>query len=955
MISREDVRTALDAIRRGSDRVYLFQRIRSPEWIRPLWEEGVFGTPPSAIYEGEYVSYPTWPELQYLLRMARETTEREVQELILQAIQSIPETDNERVKATLTEIATELPPDLAKEWAKQEQGQLHKGGYINSLRVDALFNLALHIAKGGFTPIALYLIQSVLDVLPDSRAEENRPFGLPQEEARIELWQYGLLVEEKLPELVAMADPGDVLNILLCPLLEKAIAYSTADSDRPTDYSYIWRPKIETAERGDYHPHEVLTTALRDAVIRVANQDSGQVSQLVHLLEDRDPLRPIFKRITLYLLRLFPTESGDLIAARLMNAEYLNDFRIWHEYAMLLRDQFTELTPEQRQQVIELIVAGPPPSDRREDVSEADWQEYVDWWQLRRLELLRGHLSSTAAERRRQLVERYGELDEPEVEFKSGATWVGPTSPKSAQELAALTPAEVAQYLATWTPPEDIHAPSPEGLSRILSVAVANNADDFAASARAFRGLEPTYVKGLISGLEDTEQAFEWKPVLGLCAWIVDQPREVTQERVPVKDPFDRDPDWGWTRKRIASLLQTGLRKGQKQIPFEYREQVWTIIEQLTTDPEPSPEYEETYGGSNMDPMTLAINTVRGEAMHTVVEYALWVRRHTLDEDVQDEPTPGGFEQIPGAREVLDAHLDTKNDPSVAVRAVYGQWFPQLYLIDRDWATDRVADIFPLGADEAEYFMAAWSAYVFASRAYDVIFDMLEEQYAAAVERLRSDAEGIARYDRHLAEHLMVLLWRGRVPLGENGLLDRFFEVANAHLRGYAVSWAGSQMADFYRESIADDIILRLQHFWEYRVGTAEAAGEVEPFRDELTSFGSWFTSGLFDDAWAIALLARTLALAKAVSPWSDVLEHLARLASTYPLASVRCVRYLAEGEKSWGLFGSEAIHAVLHSALMSDNPEAVEAAKDLIHYFGAKGYFGFRDLLGKKTGAADA
>ena len=90
-----------------------------------------------------------------------------------------------------------------------------------------------------------------------------------------------------------------------------------------------------------------------------------------------------------------------------------------------------------------------------------------------------------------------------------------------------------------------------------------------------------------------------------------------------------------------------------------------------------------------MDPATLSLNTTRGQAFHGVVRYALWLQRHSED------PDKFSFSDAPEVKAVLDAHLDVNRDPSLAIRSVYGQWFPWLVLLDRDWAVGNAAQNLP--------------------------------------------------------------------------------------------------------------------------------------------------------------------------------------------------------------------------------------------------------------------
>src|SRR5713101_5311940 len=154
---------------------------------------------------------------------------------------------------------------------------------------------------------------------------------------------------------------------------------------------------------------------------------------------------------------------------------------------------------------------------------------------------------------------------------------------------------------------------------------VASDSRRFASRAEQFQELDPTYVRALLSGFCDAakqKRSFSWQPILELCCWVMEQPREIPGRKSRYAG---LDPGWVWTRKTIASLLSGGF---DAEIPFELRSSAWNVLKLITDDPNPTPEDEARHGGSNMDPATLSINTTRGEAMHAVVRYALWVRRH---------------------------------------------------------------------------------------------------------------------------------------------------------------------------------------------------------------------------------------------------------------------------------------------------------------------------------------
>ena len=85
--------------------------------------------------------------------------------------------------------------------------------------------------------------------------------------------------------------------------------------------------------------------------------------------------------------------------------------------------------------------------------------------------------------------------------------------------------------------------------------------------------------------------------------------------------------------------------------------------------------------------------------MHTVIRYALWLRCRWAESDERQELVLRGFGAMPEVRDVLEQHLDSTADPSLAVRAVYGQRFPWLCLLDQRWAAERAGVVF---AEETE-------------------------------------------------------------------------------------------------------------------------------------------------------------------------------------------------------------------------------------------------------------
>jgi len=922
---------------------YFFDHLENPNCIELLRKGSFFKNPPRAEWNEEKgtVRLPLWPAARYLARMAQYKPK-----LVAEIIQEMPETDNAFVHCDLIDAMLAMPPEVvasiaekAPKWAESSYPPVP----------EKLGRLIVHLAQGGKIDEALELARVLLDVLPDSSKKWYPSY--PVHQTRIDLWNYENILKEHFPVLVRTG--GLKALELLCDLLEKALRLSQKQvkGGVRAEYSWIWRPTIEHHPQNLGHRlRNLLVSGVRDAAIFLVSEGRASVAQVIEALERRR--FKVFRRIELHVLAKFAEQADKVFVQCLTDRDLFDDVDLRYEYVQLLQKGFPYLSLEAQKTILGWIEAGPDIEHFREREelnkgsapSDKEIKRYREVWQrdwLARIGV--DNLPEEWQGRYYQLINTYGEPQHPEF-VSYTVSWVGPTSPKTADELKKMSIEEIVKFLITWVPPENpIGEPSPEGLGRVLSAAVADDPDRFASEATRFKGLDPTYVRALLSGLREAleeDKTYEWAPVLELCQWVVDQPSEIPGRRIR---EWDADPDWCWTRRAIAHLLSTGFEKNS--IPIDFRERVWAILEPLTDDSDPTPEEEKRYSGSDVDPAFLSVNTTRGEAMHAVVHYALWIRRHIEKQGNARERLSKGFDEMPEVRKVLETHLDTQSEPSLAIRSVYGRWFPWFALLDANWAKDNVARIFPLEEQNRDYFEAAWNTYLVFNQPYSSVFQLLSRQYRIAVERIdspRGEERWLADPDKKLAEHLMVYHWRGQLDLTDPLLLT-FWRKAPDELRGYAIEFIGRRLKQT-EKAIPRIIINRLQRLWEERILRAQE--DCTNHQKELSAFGWWFVSNKFDLDWAINQLINVLTLSHRIEPVHMVLEQLTTAADTYPKESVKCLGMIAEGEQEgWNLYANRGhIQRILEKAMQNRN--AREAAIRVINYLGSRGFLEFRNLL---------
>ena len=937
---------------------YFFSRLQNPTWLRLLKRHShVFRHPPEPEIDDEgTLRVPRWPQSKFLARMS----ERE-SELVCGIIEDI-ETSNVFVACDFVDAALQMPAALAVRLVpKAELWLAQRYGW--SLP-EKLGRLASHLARGDEVESALTLARELLQVRAEQRRQVRKREGddvfrwPPQPKPRFDEHHYAKILERDLPDLVAAA-PSRIIT-LLCETLSEAIRCSLSedwdDGLRSRDLSEIWRRSIAQPRPYDRHDlKNILVTGVCSAARQAVQADPSSLAAVVELLESSG--WPVFQRLTLHVLRSFPDSGRELIVQRLTDRGLLLEARLYPEYDELAGICFSRLAQPHRQAVLNLVDAGPElPEDWLAEAGQQEIADRIDRWKRDRVARYAEALPAEWTARFDGWLDRLG--PPRPINLEGEDVVIGPASPRERDNLAVMSVEDIAEFLKTWQPPEGVEEPSARGLREILGDVVGEDPTRFAEGAKRFEGVDATYVGGLVSGFRKAAGAgrpFNWEGVLRLCKWAVSQPREI-----PGRDPEtarfgDWDPHWGWARQSIATLLDSGFGDSETQVPFRLRALAWEILQLLTRDPDPAPDDERRNGGSNMDPMTSSINSVRGGAMHAVVSYALWVRRHLDDDGANDGGQPAGFDDMPEVRDLLEDHLDVNTDPSVTVRAVYGRHLFALAYLDDGWLRRSLDLIFPPQDDRRALRDAAWQTYLVYGRLGKSTFVIARREYERAVDQLGPDdvpSDGMRDPTAMLAEHVMVLYWWGEVELEKGGgLLRRFFDRASPAHRARALRFLGTVLGD-HDGPIATEIRDRLEALWAYRFSQAQAATSPDEHGGEMEAYGRWFISGKFDDRWAIDQLRAALELYPKTEMDHEVVERLATRSNDSPMEAVMCARRMCEGDQEgWMIpMWNESLRQILMNALNSGDALARQSARALVSYLASIGFTDFRDLLGPKA-----
>ena len=876
-----------------------YAELESRRWVDLLIELGVFAKePPPPRRDGDWISFPPWPEGQVLLRFAGSAPET-----VAAAARSVPESENAAVAAVLAEAALLLPaPLVAGALARRVAHDLGTSAKLLNLPITA-GDLIVHLASGGHVSSALKVLAPLVAV--EVRSEESAADFLPPRAVgrfANDVYQVTEAVEGALPALLR-ADAPTTFKKLVRQLRGAQRRLAHADST-------AWRDGIDGPdEPSEFEPRHLLLQLLRDAGLHILEEGETPIETELAELEAEESA--IFARLRMYLLArsdLAAREAPELLGV----SEVLFDFHSRAEVRELLAAAWPRLDAEDKARLLGMIDTGPDPSRLAIDpVAEAEKaRTYQDDWRLALLGPLDGELDAEHG----LWLEALRTARGPEIALPPSGFFAA-ESPSTSEELAAMDPDALVTHLRDFRPERHFAGPSREGLGRELGEAVAADPEHFLAMVDRLDEIPLIYGRGVLQGFAQALKG-DWSPandaLLGALSFPFRAPADAAQA----------DPERSGAQLVATETLEALLRRDP---PLAWRDQIFSVIEIAAASPDPSPERD----AETKEPMGLAIGAVRGRVAELSVEYLGWLQRAGVVD----------LGEAPEARDLLGR---LAADPARSVRAMIGANLGRLAAVDIGWVAEhrpQVAD--PTGKDPAR---AGWEGYLgYVSTVSGDLVAALLESYSEAVDQLSGGGPDEERIRNSLAEHVGVI-WRDveeRAP----ELLPSFLAHGTDEDKARLIGTLGRALRGGEAGSYEPDepALERHRELWSARL-VAEDLGTKE-----AEEFGWFFTSGRLtrpddverlaqtlertggrvrDVRGALSLLARLVDEDHALAgPAMSVLEALAAAASAGP-------QYIRAAH----------LQSILEAGLRGQDTR--ERARALIHAFGEQGFVALRALL---------
>lgn len=917
----------------------LFERCSDPAWLPHLRAVGFFKSAPSAIYDADHQGFrfPGWPAGEYLVRIAAEpAVAREVTEILEQ----LPATDNPYAYQRIVTIAITLPVELAARLVPQVVAGVRMRGLL-PLGNDVAA-LAAHLADQEHLDLAYELADELLALQSEDGPLNRRAassFGN---------WEFSQVCEKLGPALIA-AEPLRAYRFA-ASRLQESLVLSAPDALPDWDMSEYWRPSLTEKSEHDDDPKSALVDFTRDALDAAVLASAISIDDAFDDLNARGSL--IFDRLALHVVAAHPAMSPDLTMRLAFEDGADEGRRTLNEVAHLQAVAFPLAPDSVTDRFLENIDAGPGTDldDWRDrfhaakgvEPTEADTAQYIAWWKTTRLFPVLEHLDAARRAEYGALVlslKKPPSWDDYQV-FRVRSFW-GDKPPVDESFVAGASTDELADYLRNWEPPDDdFDGPTVRGMARQLQSVVEKNPEKFAIGAQDFLDLRQEYVDALIHGLTQASKAgntFSWRPVLHFL-------HECTVNHRYLYTGTERD-EGDETLGASAGLLESGLSSGPNRIPDESLDDVWSILAPVFEDPNPTLEHEQQYGGSNMDPFTLSLNTVRGEATHALVALLIEMARVSGEFDLPVSERHG-ISRRPHLARALDRCLDIEQEPSLAVRAAIGAHLDRLALIDPTWFDEHRPVLFPEPHQAQRE--VVFDSYLLWGTVRSPLISLFRDEYLYRAGRL-SEPPAVTwergEPQEALARHVMALYLHCDIELDDD-LMRFIYSDQNPGVWNAATArvYLGLGKRRDATASTDSGHVDRAMRLWESRIELAEtaaSAGDASSFHAELENFSHWVVAGDFDETWWIDQLQRITQLIGRVEPDGPVLDAVADAAERHPLQAVRVATSFLLNER-WAFLASghgDAFMRIVTAATDSGIRDAEREGRDLANRLVGKGH----------------
>jgi hypothetical protein len=710
------------------------------------------------------------------------------------------------------------------------------------------------------------------------------------------------------------------------------------------DFSGMLRPLIRSRNDSYESPEHALVEAVRDLAIPAMRRDPGEATSVL-VSSGVLLLRKVAFFVVAEAIRQCLDEVVDArflagVATRLLGSESSGDAYLRVEYAELA--QAVSRVDPAALEVINQFIATAYERDlnwiRQSLVDQGSSEADAEAQAKERADRYKHHwLSAIGSDAlppklRIELSEfdsEYGEIEGALNPVGLATSWSGPNPHSTQNEMAAMSPHELIEQLASW---HDLGSgwgpePSHEGQGRELAALLTTHPLAVSGVTDLIRRLRPTYLRAILQGWSaalKVDLELDWTQVSDLIRDVLDHGNSSS---FPVEGAgLDDDRDFRSAKSAAVGLLEELVkRRTAVSIPDTFMARFADLLINQADDMDAWAEYSAYQpSDSSSDPLTMSLNWQWPNRLRGLIHLA------TRDKDAP------WTQAVLAAIEVELARPDKHG----AGRAVLGENLGRLLTDAPEWLRVHVEEYFGVEEGINVPQQIAFTTAIATHYYHRDLYDVLSGSMIAAVgvgESLvagwRSDSSALQR----IGEWAITALIHGHKTM-DDPVVRAFFSSSSPEVRGGAIS---SIAWSFFRaEKVDDDIRDRFAQLWDERVVHVRDHPNES---DELKGF-FWFAKGKkFADDWWLPRLEEALTLEPSIATERSMIgKELAQASTSNPRTALAVLKLLLDGPDEGGRvtfdLAKNAVPFVIAEAISSGDEDLKQEAEAYMNVLGAKG-----------------
>ncbi len=702
-------------------RPLFFRKVKGLRWFEPLADRGYFNPSenpkPTPAKEEGYVNIPSWSAIDYLVRTAPELADKDNQEyaekflnFLVDATRYARENEisNYRTWWQFAEIISQIPPesilveylDVIDYWLDDK----YENGLVAQVIGEKWLPSLLQEGHEHGLQLSTTIIRFLYKVIYVDKKYGDK--SKPEASLRFDFY-HAQKINEKVAKLA-----GEKLGVEAIQIFDAYIRNILEELDNDV-WSSLWQPAIEDHEQNKHRndAENVIIQAYRDSLESYVRVSPERASTYVKGMLDSE--YQTIRRLAIYMVsrnyHLYTDTTDSLLSAEYLDSNYRHE--MWH----FLSKSYPHFSDKQKGRLLELVEDITRQDDKGEYHEGASAYNKATW-----LSAIKGY-----GERESQLYTTNTEIaktepDHPDFSSYMSAGWVVRESPKTLEQLQALSIDELVFELTDYRDPDKFEEPGLEGLVKTFKDLVKTEPLNYCLNLNKFTSLDLAYVHEIIEAYRElwTEKAKlpwdeVWKKLLEFCSDIVMQERFWNADNTEQREPFVANRYW--VVGDIGRLIESGTKSDEHAFREEYLGDAEEILAFLL-EREHGNKYNE-----ESDAVSISINSPRGRCLEALINLTLRSCRIADKNNNRDHSNTWKHFQ-----HYYESELDRADseNPEYEFATLITNYLPNFLYMSKEWLTGCLNRIF----DQSHYlkWLCAMQGYAYVGTIYQDIYQYLK-------------------------------------------------------------------------------------------------------------------------------------------------------------------------------------------------------------------------------------